>query len=276
MSSKIFILFIISFSKIFSQINLHFQPSAYFTYGSYSNKTISTQYSLFTSLSPNQIDYFVFGYDGINLKHDFWKYNQNNLSVGLHYWIPDLNLKLKLDYVYLKGKYSDDLTTQPLIDNASLISPEIIYGYYPSFYGIGYARFNQKGNNKIQSNQFYVRLGYYPHYKLLISLLPSFHLTENLSSNQSKYLSLQTAIFYSPIYELSIGTTFTIGSRKFFYNPDLMVLYNQLETQTGNYSIQLNYNFFKNFVASLNYQKSRFAGYEIDYFVIGIKSSFYF
>jgi len=274
--NKIGTLFIISFSVVFAQSNFFLQPSFYFTYGDYSDKTNSKQYSFFTSFSWNNYDYVVLGYDRINISnrsHNYkWDYSQNNFSGGLHLWLSELKMKLKLDFLTIDGNYKDDYSNQPVIDNGYLISPEIIKGVYPFYYGAGYSFFKQDGNNKLQAHQVYLRTDYYPHYKILLNTILSSHLV----SDNRKQLSLQISAFYFPIYELSIKGSFTLGKRSIFYHPDLMVLYNQLETQTANYSIQLNYNFYKNFVMSFQYQRSNFTSYQINYFVLGIKSPVYF
>ncbi len=246
------------------------RPSAYFTYGAYSDKTTSMQYSLFLGGSIGQNNLIVIGYDNIKINNDLWKFGQNNYSIGIHYWIN--GLKFKLDFLSLTGEFKDDLVNNPLVDNGTLISPEISFGVYPFYYGIGSSYFSQRGNNKINSIQVYLRTDYYPHYKFLINLIPTFQLI----SDKSKYLSLQTSITYFHSYELSFNSTFTIGARKLFYNPDLMVLFNQLETQKSNYSFRVNYNIYKNFVASLIYQKTKFTNYDINYFVFGLSTPIYF
>jgi hypothetical protein len=227
------------------------------------------------SASPNRIDYLVLGFDNIYLKNDLWNYDQNNLAVGFHYWISDIHTKMKLDYLRIKGKFKVNYlpdNSNPLVDNGFVVSPEILYGVYPGYYGVGYIYFSQKGSQGINSNQVYIRLDYYPHYKFLISLIPSVHYL----SDHSKYISLQSSFTYYPFYQLSVNSTFSLGARKFYYHPDLMVLYNQLETQKANYSFRLDYNFYKNLNLSLVYQKSKFSTYSIDYFVIGLKSTINF
>lgn len=271
MLNKIFFPVLFIFTSVYSQ-SILIQPSTFFTYGNYSDKTISRQYSFFLGGSIGQSNFLVAGYDIIQLKNELWRYEQTNLALGIHYWITDWRLKLKTDFLLIKGKYTDDFNNKRLIDNGFLISPEMVYGVYPLHYGLGASYFLENGNYKTNSSQLYLRMDYYPHYKFLITLIPSFHLI----SDNSKYLSFQTMLTYFPFYELSINSTFTIGARKFYYNPDLMVLFNQLETQLSNYSFRINYNFYKNLVASLIYQKSKFSSYKIDYFVIGIRSSIYF
>jgi hypothetical protein len=276
LSNKILFLILISFSILSAQNSYYFQPSFYFTYGDYTDKSKSQQFSFFTTFSWNNYDYVVVGYDRINISNKSntyrWDYNQNNFSGGIHYWLNDLNLKLKLDFVKVDGNYRDDYITRSLADNGYLFSPEIISGVYPFYYGGGYSYFKQQGNSKIQSHQIYFRTDYYPHYKILLNTIFSSHLI----SDGRKQASLQVSAFYFPVYELSLKGSFTIGARSIFYNPDLMVLYNQLETQTSNYSLQLNYNFYKNFVIALQYQRANFTSYQINYFVIGIKSPVYF
>ncbi len=272
MLSKIFLCLFLFASVIFSQSKFYIQPSFFFTYGDYSNKTLSDQYSFFLSSSPNQIDYLVAGFERINLKNNSWKYEQNNYSFGLHYWISDLKLKLKADLKIIKGKYSDTFNSYSLVDNGTLFSPEVLAGVYPFYYGTGFAYFLNNGSNKTNAMQLYIRTDYYPHYKFLITILPS----ANIISNKIIYFSCQTSLTYYAFYELSLNTSFSLGNRKFYYHPDLMVLFNQIETQTGNYSFRLDYNFYKRFVLSMIYQKSKFSNYDIDYFVIGIKSPFTF
>lgn len=263
---------IISVSLIFAQSKIAIIPSGYFTYGNYSDNTKSNQLSLFLSTSPNSIDYFVFGYDDISLKNDLWNYTQKNYSAGIHYWFLDYKLKFKIDAILLDGDYNDNYISNPNYLSGVLISPEIIKGIYPFYFGGGYAVFDQSKNQKFTSHQIYLRTDYYPHYKLLISALASL----NFSSKDNKLISLQTTLSYFYNYELTFASSFTIGSRRFFYNPDLMVLFNQLETQTSNYSARVDYNFYKNFTATLVYQHSKFSSYSIDYYVFGIKTSIKF
>ena len=218
----------------------------------------------------------MFGFDKIAISSNSqslnWNFEQNNFSGGFHYWINDLTMKCKLDFIKIDGNYSDNFIPQQLIDNGYLISPEILMGIYPFYYGVGYSLFQQSGNNKIEAHQIYARADYYPDYKLLLDAIFSSHLI----SDGRKQASLQLSIYYFPIYEISIKGSFTAGARSIFYNPDLMVLYNQLETQTSNYSVQVNYNFYKNFVAVIQYQRANFSSYQINYFVFGIKSTLYF
>ncbi len=254
----------------YSQSKLSLQPSGYFTYGNYSDGTSANQYTFFLSVTPNNLDYLVTGIEHIDLSNDLWNYSQNNFALGLHYWLTNHNLKIKTDLMFIDGKYKSSDNTFKYGDNGYLISPEILSGVYPFYYGFGYAFFSQSGGNKINSNQFYLNLYYYPTYKFLINLIPSFHL---ISKNEN-YTSLNSSLTYFYSYKLWFNASFALGSKKFFYHPDLMVFFNQLETQKGNFSFRANYNFYKNLVASFVYQKSKFVTFEIDYFVFGISSKF--
>ncbi|MCR4416693.1 MAG: hypothetical protein NUV92_02970 [Ignavibacteria bacterium] len=276
MLNKIVLLTLFYSIPLFSQGSFFFQPSIYFTYGDYSDRTNSQQYSVFSTFSWNNYDYLVLGYDRINIKNKTrnlrWEYYQNNFSGGIHYWLSELKMKLKLDLLKIDGNYKDDYISNNLVDDGYLISPEIVLGVYPFYYGAGFSYFKQTGNNNLNAKQIYLRTDYYPHYKFLINTILSTHLI----SDGRKQTSLQLSLLYFPFYELSIKGSVSIGSRSFFYNPDLMVFYNQLETQISNYSVQVNYNFYKNFVAAIQYQRANFNSYRINYFVFGIKTPFYF
>lgn len=276
MLNKFYFLFLFSISSLLAQKNYYLLPSVFYTYGNYSVQTKSQQYSFYSTFSWNSYDYLVFGYDRIDISNNSkslnWIYKQNNFSGGLHYWINNLDLKFKLDFIKIDGFYKDNFISKQLIDNGYLLSPEILTGIYPVYYGAGYSFFQQNGNNKIRAHQIYTRIDYYPDYKVLIDGILSSHLI----SDGRKQASVQLSLYYFPVYEFSIKGSFTIGARSIFYNPDLMVLYNQIETQTSNYSVQVNYNFYKNFVAAIQYQRANFSSYQINYFVLGIKSTFYF
>lgn len=263
---------LVSTSSIFAQSKFVIIPSGYFTYGNYSDKTKSNQFSLFLSTSSNSIDYFVLGYEDISLKNDLWNYSQKNYSAGIHYWFLDYKLKFKIDGVILDSDYKDNSLSIPDYLSGVLISPEIVKGIYPFYFGGGYAVFNQSKNQKFTSHQVYLRTDYYPHYKFLINTLASL----NFSSDGNELVSLQTTLSYFYNYELTFSSSFMIGSRKYFYNPDLMVFFNQLETQTSNYTARVDYNFYKNFIMTFVYQHSTFLNYSINYFVFGIKTSINF
>lgn len=274
--SKCIFIFLLLFSSLFSQSKGFFQPSAYFTYGKYSDKTNFTQFSFFASSGWNNYDFIVLGYDRIELinnsKNKKLNYQQNNFAGGIHYLLRDNNIKLKFDYQWIDGSYKSNTVNKPVISSGYLVSPELIAGVYPFHYGTGYAYFNEKGGTNLVSNQIYFRTDFYPHYKFLINTILSAHLI----SDNRKQTSLQITAYYFPFYELALRGSFTVGSRSIFYNPDLMVLNNQHETQISNYSVQLSYNFYKNFTGILQYQNSKFSSYQVDYFVFGIKSHFTF
>ncbi len=144
MLNKILSTVLLAFSFAYSQSSFFIQPSAYFTYGNYSDKTVSNQLTSFLGLSFGQSNYLVAGYDNINIKNDLWKYEQENFAFGFHYWINDWKMKIKTDFLSIKGKYTDDYITKPLLDNGFLVSPEIVFGVYPFYYGFGYSYFSQK------------------------------------------------------------------------------------------------------------------------------------
>lgn len=272
MLSRILIFLLLLVSFIFSQSKFSILPSSYFTLGEYSDKSKSNQFSFYLSGSPNSLDYFVFGFDNVSIKNDLWNYQQRNYSAGIHYWLLDYKLKFKIDGMIVDGNYKDDLYSIPDFTSGLLISPELINGVYPFYYGLGYAFFNQTKNQKLTSHQVYLRSDYFPHYKFYINTIASL----SFFSKRQRYLSLQTTISYFYNYELTFSSSFTIGSRRIFYYPDLMVLFNQLETQTSNYSARVDYNFYKNFFATIVYQHSKFSSYSINYFVFGIKTSIKF
>lgn len=243
----------------------YFIPSFYYTYGSYTNSTNSNEYSSYLISGFGNYNFLVLGYDRIYLRNPLWNYKQDNFATGLS--LSFNKLKTKLDFLYINGFYDDNFISKPLIDNGYLLSPEISYGVYPLYYGIGYALFIQKGNNKIASNQLYLRTDYYPHYKLLLSSLLSSHSI----SNRKELISLQVKVAYQLYWNLFLRLSFTVGARALFYNPDLMVLFNQLDTQTSFYSTQIEYTLRNFFTATLSYQKTKFSEYKVDYFVFGLK-----
>lgn len=254
---------------LLAQSSIIFQPSIYYTRGEYSNQENSNIISTYLNVNYNYQYFLVAGYDFIDLKNTNWNYNQSNLVGSFIYWKQDF--RFKLSALNLRGEYSDKSMIKPLIDKGNLVSPEFLLGVYPYFYGLGYVYFNQNGSNGIGSHQVYFRSDYYPHYKLLISVISSgIYLT-----SKEKFLSVEASTYYTPFYYLTIKAGFTIGSRKYYFNPDLLILFNQNQTQLSNYSFQIYYNFYKQLLGILTYQRSNFTNFNINYFSIGIKKDFY-
>jgi len=265
--NKFLAFILITQSFIIGQSSWTIQPSVFFTRGEYSSQVNSNIFSTYLSLAYRSKFFFTLGYEFIKVEDPFWNYHQSNLLGNLIYWRPDLRLKLSV--LKVNGDYSDQSNTKPILEKGLLFSPELLLGSYPFYYGLGYVNFNQTKSIKTSSHQIYFRNDYYPHYKFLISsILSGIYFTD-----KQKYLALEVITYYTPIYYLTLKTSFTIGSRKNYFNPDLLIFFNHYQTQFSNYSLQVYYNFYKKITGIFTYQRSNFTDFSINYFSLGLKTN---
>jgi len=61
------------------------------------------------------------------------------------------------------------------------------------------------------------------------------------------------------------------GRRVYYYDPDLLIVYNQDEAQSGQWTMRVEISYFRPFSIIGVYQLAQFDGYSISYGVVAVK-----
>lgn len=276
LSYLILFIFIFCISKIKAD-SLYVLPSAFYTYGSYSNSNSLNSVSAYLPFFYKQY-YLVFGYENIKLVDKNWKYNQENYLLNpIAIFYP---FYFKGTYGYIKGNFDYNPEDYKYDDASVIYNFDFIYSInYKYFVGAYYTYIDAKLNQrqgfdslvfKVKANEVGLRFEYIPHYRVFISIKPTY----TQLRVKEKYFGVQTTFNYLLFYNLLISTNFSFGDFKYYFDPDILTFFDQYETQTFKAGAKIEYTFLDNYKLVLSYNHNKFDKYEINYFTVGVRSSF--
>lgn len=246
-------------------------PSYFFTYGDYSNKSYSTSNAVYLSTYLTDRITLVNHYEylNINLRKDS-TYQQHTLLGGAI--VNFFPYYLKFFYSYKRGDFLID-NNKIYSDHTNIYSLEAIY-YRDLFYlGLGYSFENAIGilnpNNLThqQIHQVTGRIEYIVSPSLYLSLRPNY---SALKDSRELY-SVSGKLTYFPIISTSIKLYGFYGERAYYFDNDILTLFNQDETQKYQAGIQLDYYPSYYMMLSTGFQHTKFQSFSINYFVAGIR-----
>jgi hypothetical protein len=120
---------------------------------------------------------------------------------------------------------------------------------------------------KQSAHQLNLKVEYIIHPKVFLSIKP------NLSKIEDgrNLFSAAFKIHYLPIHELLLKAGGFTGERAYYFDPDLLTIFNQNDTQ----KLQLfgTVEYFPSYLLKLavSFQHTKFAGYSINYYTAGVK-----
>jgi hypothetical protein len=243
-------------------------PSAYYTAGSYSSGTRSDSYSGYASISFHGFDYLVAGYDKMLMESSTWTYDQHLFVVG-----GQKNLYpfyLKLNYGGLKGTFSLPSARYSYDDHIDILNGGLLYNVDLFFVGPTYTYVNVRGYKTLQCHQVGLQGEWVIDPAFSVSLTP---LYTTLTDGRS-LVSATAGMTYSPVQPLVLQVSGVLGKRAYYFNPDLLTIFNQDETQESLWSVRAEYTIGG--VATLigSYQSTGFTGYTVKYLALGVRARF--
>ncbi len=239
-------------------------PSVYFTYGTYTNNRTTSDYSAYSLFTIDTFDYLIVGFDKQKISDPSWEYDQNMFVAGYNKNL--FPYFLSGNFGYINGKFNYKPYKYNYTDKTNIYNINLTRNFYNFFGGLSYTLVSVKGFKSTNTNQFGLKLDY------TLSTLISFHgsaFASLVSDNRNMY-SGNLSLDFSPAEFLTISVGGMKGERAYFFNPDLLTIFNQDETQTSllfaKSEIKIN-----QFSLLLSYQNTEFSNYSIEYFSAGIK-----
>jgi len=238
--------------------------SLYYTGSTASHDRSSGAVSGYLSATIGTYHYLTAGYDNVNIEQTDWKYKQKMYIAGGGLSLYPFYIKghfgkingnftgtsYEFNYKDKTNLYNLDfmLYTDYLLYRASFVLEEVTENINLTVrqYGVGAERYF--------GTHFYLSLiGY----------------LSDLSDNRELY-SLKTKLSYFPSTSLTLSFETFFGQRAFFFNPDLLTIYNLGPTQKNLYSLRVDY-FLGGLTFVANFQYTDFEEHAARYYVAGIK-----
>ncbi|MBA4250563.1 MAG: hypothetical protein C0425_04225 [Chlorobiaceae bacterium] len=271
------ILFFINSFFSFSQVSGNLlQSSIFYTNANYDNENKSNSFAFYNTLEISKNIFLLNSYDNLTIDNPAWDYNQQMFLGGVSTSFS--NVFLKFIYLHLKGNFNYNASELfNYSDFTNLYSFDFIFQDKINFYGIAYSHLNATGVLSQDSlpkqtvNQFTLRYERILGERFLIAVRPNFSLLQD----GRNLFSLGGKIHYLPFSQLLIKVGGFAGKRAYYFDNDLLTLFNQNETQKSQIYLQAELNLIKQITLIASYQNTTFENYEINYFVIGIRSRFY-
>ncbi len=268
MKNLIKILFLIIFVLTnFNYSQSAFSPSVYYTYGNYSTTSYSNDISAYGSFKlASKGDYLIAGFDKLKINDPKFDFDQRMIVVGI---IKNVYpFYLKLNYANINGDFNSKLNdfTQ-YTDKTNLINGGLLYNFDLFFIGFTYTYLNLDGLKSINSHQVETNFIWQASQKFILSIKPLYtYVTDGrrLFSTNVKF-----DLPVSNIFKLSADIS--VGERAYYFNPDLLTIYNQDETQKTTASVRVEYQFIKAVRVIASYQYAEFNNFNINYFTGGLK-----
>jgi hypothetical protein len=247
--------------------------SPFLTAGKYSNKISSESKAAYASVNYDGDFILVSGLDFISLKNQGWDYKQQSISLSGVVKFSDFFLKLS--GIKVKGDFIDNLFSQAYNyqDEILSITSEIIYKYNWNYFGLSYNYLNSpKGFDTTKASNLSLRYETFFDYYNFLSVRPNIYLDnsgEELFSLSSKFTHWFSSDFAANI-------NLTIGNRKYYFDNDLLTIYNQYEIQKLVVGFGLDYSIIDEITLSAGFQHSRFENFNVNYLFIGLRTKFIF
>ena len=261
---KLISLFIIISFPIYAQVINSVKLLPFVNIGDYSNETNSTSFSVYSSLNLFSYDYLSLGFDKLKINNKEWNYDQSLYVIG--YTKNIYPFYISANYGYLTGEYSYKPFSYKYNDDINIYNAKATYNFNLLFISGSFSYLNVRGFSNLKSYQSEAIITFQPNIK-------SYFGASLLNTNQTDNRNLIGAeVFgsYQFIASLRLSANLFVGERAYYFDPNTFTIFNQDDTQTGNYKLQIDYLVNNNFSITGIYQKSLFKPYSINYFSLGL------
>jgi hypothetical protein len=237
------------------------------TSADYSSGRHSEEYSLYPTLAFNNRQFLTFGYDAIGINHPDWRYRQDMAlvaaSVNLQPW------RVRGCYSRIEGKFWLRHFDYHYLDHADLASGEFLYSYAPLTFGLEYSHFSGRGYLRQQAQQYTLRAERIVSQFLSVSLRPNYSWTLD---GRRLYSAYAKATIQPRASRWLFRAGGFLGERAYYFDNDLLLIYNQNETQRSLVFAQADWRVTNGFWLSAEFAHSEFRGYSINYLVAGLRT----
>lgn len=249
--------------------SFYVSPSFYFTHGNYSDSSRSNSYAFYQTTQLSKEFFSILHYENLKISNEDWDYIQQAFLTG---GIIDLHpFYFKLNYVHYKGDYDYKPFPDTYSDYTNLFNIDAYYFSDWYYLGASYVHLNRIGYATQKSDQITLRLEKVLSKELFLSLKPTFI---KLLDGRELY-SIAVKMHYQPYTDLIFKAGGFGGQRAFYFDSDLLTIFNQDETQKYLFFAQAEYSPIRQLNFILGFQNTKFTSYKINYFIAGIKSNLF-
>ena len=240
-------------------------PSVFYTYGNYSDGTYSASVSGFASVGLNYKDFIVAGFDRLLINSPTWKYDQKMFTLGGTKNIYPFYLRFF--YSHISGDYNSKPAGYSYTDKLNVFDINMLYNYNLYFFGLS--------GNYISLDGFYDLS--ITHFSAVIkrllgtNILLSANFTQSVVSDGRNLSSIKIDMNFKIDNSFSLYGSGAFGQRTYYYDDQLLTIFNQNETQKLNLNLTGKYLIIPNLTFLINYTYAEFDSYNINYFTAGIK-----
>lgn len=259
-------LFITSLLKADS---LFVSPSFYYTNGNYNNKSVSNAYSFFSSLQLTEKVFLINEYEELGIDNPAYSYNQHTFLAGTYaVYFP---WYLKLNYAHLMGDYKGKSDKSKYSDLTNIYNADASIFYEWFYLGAVVTYLHQSGYKEQSTGQVTLRIERVISDEIYLSLKPNY--STLLDGRKLWSVAMKAHYLITPSLLMKAGGF--LGERAYYFDSDLLTIFNQEYTQKNQVFGQAEYSFTPAFKTILSYQHTTFSDFSINYFVAGIKYWFY-
>jgi hypothetical protein len=259
---------VIAYAQEESTESFYLIPSAFYTNGDYSTDAKSNSIAVYNALQLAEDFFLINHYEYLSIDNKDYNYIQQAFLAG---GIVDLfPYYIKFNYVHYKGDFDYKLFDYKYNDYTNLYNLDFIYFINLFYLGAAYTRLNQIGFAKIISNQVTLRLEKILSNYVFISLKPNFTRLDN----GKNLFSISAKLHYAPATGLLVKVGGFIGERAFYFDSDILTIFNQNSIQKYQIFGQVEYSPIQQLSLILGYQQTQFEDFKINYMIAGIKGNF--
>jgi len=270
---KVIYFLVLSASFLFAQETFNtVSLSPFYTIGKYSNKTLSESKAVYGSINLNQDFILSTGIDVISLNQEQWKYDQNSFFLsGIKVFTP---FYLKFASSYIKGRYSEKQNDLYNYTDENLsLTPELVYKFNWNYVGIAYNYFKaSKGFQILKAQSLTLRFDTFLDFFTYLSIRPNLY----IENSSKKFFSVSTKLTRWITSDFVVSGTLVAGKRRYYFDNDLLTIYNQYDLQKIVAGFNLDYSLIDEVTISGGYQYTKFENYEINYVFLGLRTKLSF
>jgi hypothetical protein len=243
-------------------------PSAYYTTGSYSNGAKTSSIAGYAAVSLGGLDHVIAGYDKMTIDSPPWTYDQQMFVVGgRKNFYP---FYLKLNYGQIQGTFKLPVARYSYQDHLYILNGGVQYNIDLFFIGVTHTYAIVRGYKRLECHQTGLSGDWMIDPALSLSVSP---LYTSMTDGRS-FGSLSGGISYSPWQPLLLQVSGMIGKRAYYFNPDLLTIFSQDETQERLWGIRAEYVVEKAVTLIGSYQSTDFSTYTVKYLSLGARFRF--
>ena len=263
---KIFVVMVFLSISVSGQTK--FTPSFYYTYGDYSNQNYSNSFAGYATLAIKNSDFITAAFEQLKINNDEWVYNQTMLTAG--YTKTIFPFYLKLNYSHVMGGFEYSRIPFSPTDFLNVYNAGLIYNYYLFYFGGSFIYQDVNNLKPVVAKQFKFNIDWIASSKITFSISPLYTTVTDGRSLTSVYGKLK----YTPLKLITITLGAMTGKRAYYFDENLLTIFNQDETQKKLYSARVEFNLTEQFKLPIVVQYSEFETYDIKYFTAGIVFKF--